>query len=139
MRKETKEEFEKAIADTLSMREAAKHMGMSYDTFKRYANHYRLWKPNPSGKGRTKPRKFKSPEDVFKVHEKKISNHVKWSWLLLERPRQCEECGISEWNGKYIPLELDHINGNNRDDRKENLRILPVSYTHLTLPTILLV
>jgi len=37
---------------------------------------------------------------------------------------KCAECGISEWNGKKISLHLDHINGNNTDNRIENLRIL---------------
>jgi len=37
----------------------------------------------------------------------------------------CVECGIRDvWNGKLIVLQLDHINGNNRDHRIENLRIL---------------
>lgn len=38
---------------------------------------------------------------------------------------KCEECGwcqVSE-DGR-TPIELDHINGNNRDNRLENLRIL---------------
>lgn len=37
---------------------------------------------------------------------------------------QCECCGITEWNGKPAPLELDHINGNHDDNRFENLQIL---------------
>ena len=37
---------------------------------------------------------------------------------------QCECCGISEWQGKFISLQLDHKNGNNRDHRIENLRFL---------------
>ncbi len=38
---------------------------------------------------------------------------------------KCEECGIENfWNGKPLVLQLDHINGNNRDHRIENLRIL---------------
>ena len=37
---------------------------------------------------------------------------------------KCSECGITEWNGKPIVLQLDHINGNNRDHRIENLRLL---------------
>ena len=37
---------------------------------------------------------------------------------------ECEICHISEWNGKKLVLQLDHINGNNRDNRIENLRLL---------------
>lgn len=37
---------------------------------------------------------------------------------------KCDECGITEWNGKPITLQLDHINGDNRDHRIENLRLL---------------
>ena len=36
----------------------------------------------------------------------------------------CEMCGIATWHGKPLPLELDHINGDNMDNRLENLRIL---------------
>ena len=36
---------------------------------------------------------------------------------------QCSICGQRPiWNGKELTLILDHINGNNRDDRLENLR-----------------
>lgn len=36
----------------------------------------------------------------------------------------CSICGIKEWNGKPLVLQLDHINGDNRDNRIENLRLL---------------
>lgn len=36
----------------------------------------------------------------------------------------CYICGISEWLGKNLILELDHINGKNTDNRLENLRLL---------------
>ena len=36
----------------------------------------------------------------------------------------CERCRLSEWQGAPIPLELHHINGNNRDNRLENLALL---------------
>lgn len=39
-------------------------------------------------------------------------------------PYKCAICGISEWNGKTLSLELDHINGVNNDNRLENLRFL---------------
>jgi Zn finger protein HypA/HybF involved in hydrogenase expression len=37
---------------------------------------------------------------------------------------KCNKCGIEEWCNETIILDLDHINGNNRDNRLENLRYL---------------
>lgn len=39
-------------------------------------------------------------------------------------PQCCAVCSLSQWRGKDLSLELDHINGNNRDNRIENLRLL---------------
>ena len=45
--------------------------------------------------------------------------------LLHERNYTCEECGIgNEYNGKPLSLELDHKDGNNKNNKIENLRIL---------------
>ena len=37
---------------------------------------------------------------------------------------KCAICGCTEWQGKTLSLELDHINGINNDNRLENLRFL---------------
>lgn len=36
----------------------------------------------------------------------------------------CSICKLKKWLEKPIPLELDHMNGNNTDNRIENLRLL---------------
>lgn len=40
------------------------------------------------------------------------------------KEKKCERCGISEWMGEDITLELHHINGNRSDNRLENLVLL---------------
>ena len=37
---------------------------------------------------------------------------------------KCECCGISEWNGKPLTLQLHHINGIHNDNRLSNLQLL---------------
>lgn len=44
--------------------------------------------------------------------------------LLRERGHCCESCGLSEWLGDPIPLELEHCDGNNKNHQKENLLLL---------------
>lgn len=37
---------------------------------------------------------------------------------------KCWKCGISDWQGQPLTLQLDHANGDRTDNRIENLRIL---------------
>lgn len=44
--------------------------------------------------------------------------------LELGVPLQCAICGITNWLKARLPLDLDHVNGVNDDNRLENLRFL---------------
>ncbi|MER5477819.1 HNH endonuclease signature motif containing protein [Streptomyces sp. NPDC002734] len=67
-------------------------------------------------------------EDILVVH----NNAYRTKTRLLRRalaeigvPERCARCGTgSAWDGKPMTLEIDHINGDRRDDRRENLRLL---------------
>ena len=37
---------------------------------------------------------------------------------------RCNKCGISEWNGKKITLEIEHKDGDHWNNKKENLELL---------------
>lgn len=66
-----------------------------------------------------------SAKDLLKSnckHNRNITRRYIISNKLL--PYKCAICGLSEWNGKTLSLELDHINGINDDNRLENLRFL---------------
>lgn len=44
--------------------------------------------------------------------------------LLEQRGNRCEVCGFEEWNGKPIPIELDHIDGDSDNNAEANLRLI---------------
>lgn len=44
--------------------------------------------------------------------------------IINEKGYKCNICGLSDWLGNPISLELDHIDGNNRNNERSNLRLL---------------
>jgi hypothetical protein len=59
-----------------------------------------------------------------------VGSTCKSSWLRLRLVEegifdpQCAVCAGSVWQGQPIPLELEHRNGDRRDNRLENLALL---------------
>ena len=44
--------------------------------------------------------------------------------LIIENGYECNECHLSDWNGKHVVLELDHIDGDRLNYVRDNLRLL---------------
>ena len=74
--------------------------------------------------------KFK-PNPPKSLNEILVENSSYQTYKLKQRllkegikEYKCEKCNNYEWLGHPIPLELHHINGNNNDNRLENLQLL---------------
>jgi 5-methylcytosine-specific restriction endonuclease McrA len=52
------------------------------------------------------------------------SDRSRKKWLLDERGKRCENCGLSEWLGKPIVIELHHIDGNADNSDPSNLQLI---------------
>ena len=59
-------------------------------------------------------------------------NHKKA--LVQERGHRCEDCRLEKWKDQPIPLELEHSDGDNRNNVKENLKLLCCN-CHALTPT----
>ena len=132
----TENELRKAVESSRSIRQILKKLklreaGGNYAQIKKYLNFYKINTKHLTGrswnKGLKMPYRPKVPiKDILIVNSDYQSYKLK-ARLIKEgfKSEKCEKCG---WNKKSkdgkIPLELDHINGNSRDNRINNLRIL---------------
>ena len=131
----TKEDYENAVKVSLSIAGVCRYLGISprggnYATVKKRVEEYDIDTSHFTGKGWNVGLKFK-PYRVFSLEEilrKDFPyNTQRLKQRLIEsgiKEKKCECCGLSEWNGKDIPLELHHLNGDRTDNRLENLQIL---------------
>ena len=64
----------------------------------------------------------KANMDARPFHEK--PKYLRRAILEAKQNSMCLICGISDWMGKPIVLHLDHVNGDNSDNREENNRLI---------------
>lgn len=127
------EKFIEIASSSLSIRSAIIGMGISetgsaYKTFRNRAEILGVDLSHMTGQLWNKGKSFgpKYSLDDYLSNKRFISSHHLKLRLIKEGIKKyyCEWCKISEWRGERIGLELDHIDGNYRNNSLDNLRIL---------------
>lgn len=119
-------EVENLVNQQIPFAEIARQLGVARDTATTYVKKY--W---PNYRGNQSRKGQKHYEQRIPIMERiAMGSHVTASTIrqrLIEegyKEQKCECCGLSEWMGKPIPLELHHKNMNHWDNSFENLQIL---------------
>ncbi len=131
-----KEDLIKAVEKSTSVRQVLKCLklreaGGNYSQINKFIKEYKInishftgraWNKGLIGLG-----KPSLSLDVILVKNSQYQSYKLKRRLFLAglKKQQCEECGwAKKAQGGRLPLELDHVNGNSRDNRLLNLRVL---------------
>ena len=128
----TKKMIEDAISQTKSNAEAARWLGVSYNTYKKYAKIYNIFEQHKNQGGIGVPRNHMN--SGFKLDEILNGKYpdyptYKLKKRLISSGYLQEECKICGWNESRIIddkicLHLDYIDSNEKNKSYDNLRLL---------------
>lgn len=130
------EQFINAVKTSTSYAEVIRKLGLkvagsNYDTVKRTIKELNLDISHMKGFAWNKgihyvSKQSKPLSEILVEHSSFISTYKLKNKLFKEKikERKCEMCGLKEWEGHDIPLELHHKSGIKDDLRLENLQIL---------------
>lgn len=121
-----------AVAKSTSYSETLRNLeiptqGNNTDTLKKYIIKYNIDISHFTfGKSESLKDLKYIPASEYLGTDKYITTYKLKTKLLKEglKENKCEICGISEWNGKPLVMQLHHIDGNNKNNSLENLQLL---------------
>ena len=104
-----------AVEDGASMRQCMKRFGFSRDAWGTAVK-----------RGDVVPNDWVTPLEILLVAGRRRSRgHIKARLVRAGlKENRCERCGLGEWQGKPLSMQLHHINGDGSDNRLENLKLL---------------
>lgn len=122
MLKYTKELLEPIVSSSISFAEVLRKLGIrptggNYVNLQRNIDKFGISTGHMLNQASNAGREFVPFEELTK-------NEAIKKRLIRERGHQCEECTNIEWRGKPITIELEHVDGNNRNNAQENLKLL---------------
>jgi len=118
----TDEQIIECYNQGMNMHVTAAELNMTNVTLWRRAKKLDIaWKDLKNTSGKKVPL-----DEILKGKHPSYQTYKLKNRLLKEGIKEniCEECGISEWNGKPINMQLDHINGDSHDHSLENLKMI---------------
>ena len=121
---EREQEIREWILQELPNAEIARRLACKVDTLKSYYKKMNIeYSGNMNRKGMKHYEQRKPIEEYLKGNN---TNAAKRKRLIEEglKEAKCECCGLSEWMGKPIPLELHHKDFNHYNNSLDNLQIL---------------
>jgi len=127
----TPEKVKMAIRSTQSMGQAALYMGVSKNTFKKYAKQYGVWSPAKSSKGIRRSFSGNFSHDLQKILEGKNPNPYREDTLLTKAIKDgYMKCACSNCSSDFShmttqpPLILDFLDKDTNNTKIDNLRAL---------------
>lgn len=125
LRKYDQFRLREAVKNSTSLRQVLEALGVApyggnYEVLRRAIHHFSLDTSHFTGQRWNKGKTVgpKQPLQRFLNNEIRVASFKLKKRLLSEGTldHQCSSCGRTEWLHQPIPLELDHINGNNSDN-----------------------
>ena len=120
------EDIKQMIVENVPLMEIARELSIKYDTLKRHLKRLGVeYSTNQNRKGR--PHYESRVSAMYYIENNIPIDAPKLRKKLLEegiKECKCERCGLTEWMGQEIPLELHHLDGNHYNNKLENLVIL---------------
>lgn len=105
----------------------SKQLNCKQETLNRYLDLMNInYSGNQSGKGFTKKSNKKMTLNDYLLNSKDIQTNKVRKKILDEglKPHKCECCGLTEWLGNPIPLELHHKDGDKNHNEFDNYALL---------------